>query len=164
MAAGAKNAALPLKGSGLPWLPLCLPPWRTQLREGGSKAPRLSSARPTSHCRLSSLPQEHDIETPYGLLHVVLRGSARGNRPALLTYHDVGLNRKWVTFHSGWGGRVRPLFSLNLALLCLTCKLAVCAWLPEGHGINVVSDKAAISLIFADVSSFSMPLGLVLMA
>ncbi|XP_026570110.1 protein NDRG4 isoform X3 [Pseudonaja textilis] len=37
---------------------------------------------------------EHDIETPYGLLHVVLRGSARGNRPALLTYHDVGLNHK----------------------------------------------------------------------
>ncbi|XP_070616662.1 protein NDRG4 isoform X4 [Erythrolamprus reginae] len=38
--------------------------------------------------------EEHDIETPYGLLHVVLRGSARGNRPALLTYHDVGLNHK----------------------------------------------------------------------
>ncbi|XP_070616659.1 protein NDRG4 isoform X2 [Erythrolamprus reginae] len=38
--------------------------------------------------------KEHDIETPYGLLHVVLRGSARGNRPALLTYHDVGLNHK----------------------------------------------------------------------
>ncbi|KAG8143776.1 hypothetical protein E2320_000951 [Naja naja] len=37
---------------------------------------------------------EHDIETPYGLLHVVLRGSARGSRPALLTYHDVGLNHK----------------------------------------------------------------------
>uniref|UniRef100_A0A8C6YFM0 NDRG family member 4 n=1 Tax=Naja naja TaxID=35670 RepID=A0A8C6YFM0_NAJNA len=38
--------------------------------------------------------KEHDIETPYGLLHVVLRGSARGSRPALLTYHDVGLNHK----------------------------------------------------------------------
>uniref|UniRef100_A0ACB8EBD6 Protein ndrg4 n=1 Tax=Sphaerodactylus townsendi TaxID=933632 RepID=A0ACB8EBD6_9SAUR len=40
------------------------------------------------------LAQEHDIETPYGLLHVVIRGSPKGNRPALLTYHDVGLNRE----------------------------------------------------------------------
>ncbi|ETE64726.1 Protein NDRG4-B, partial [Ophiophagus hannah] len=64
------------------------------LEKGAAAAAQLPWARLTSHRHLSSLLQEHDIETPYGLLHVVLRGSARGNRPALLTYHDVGLNHK----------------------------------------------------------------------
>ncbi|XP_062277638.1 protein NDRG4 isoform X4 [Scomber scombrus] len=38
---------------------------------------------------------EHDIETPYGMLHVVIRGAPKGNKPAILTYHDVGLNREY---------------------------------------------------------------------
>lgn len=37
--------------------------------------------------------QEHDVETAHGVLHVTMRGVARGNRPTILTYHDIGLNR-----------------------------------------------------------------------
>ncbi|XP_062416349.1 protein NDRG2 isoform X3 [Pungitius pungitius] len=38
--------------------------------------------------------QEHSIETPHGVLHVTLHGTRTTRRPAILTFHDVGLDNK----------------------------------------------------------------------
>uniref|UniRef100_W5KP27 NDRG family member 2 n=1 Tax=Astyanax mexicanus TaxID=7994 RepID=W5KP27_ASTMX len=37
--------------------------------------------------------QEHSIETPHGLLHVTLHGTGNTRRPAILTFHDLGMER-----------------------------------------------------------------------
>uniref|UniRef100_A0A8D3DHW9 Protein NDRG2 n=1 Tax=Scophthalmus maximus TaxID=52904 RepID=A0A8D3DHW9_SCOMX len=38
--------------------------------------------------------QEHSVETPHGVLHVTLHGTRTTRRPAILTFHDVGLDGK----------------------------------------------------------------------
>uniref|UniRef100_A0A8D3ARE1 Protein NDRG2 n=1 Tax=Scophthalmus maximus TaxID=52904 RepID=A0A8D3ARE1_SCOMX len=37
---------------------------------------------------------EHSVETPHGVLHVTLHGTRTTRRPAILTFHDVGLDGK----------------------------------------------------------------------
>ncbi|XP_030637069.1 protein NDRG1b isoform X2 [Chanos chanos] len=37
---------------------------------------------------------EDNVETPFGKVHCIMRGTPKGNRPILLTYHDIGLNHK----------------------------------------------------------------------
>uniref|UniRef100_A0A3Q3MAT1 NDRG family member 2 n=1 Tax=Mastacembelus armatus TaxID=205130 RepID=A0A3Q3MAT1_9TELE len=38
--------------------------------------------------------QEHNVETPHGVLHVTLHGTRNTRRPAILTLHDVGMDSK----------------------------------------------------------------------
>ncbi|XP_030637068.1 protein NDRG1b isoform X1 [Chanos chanos] len=40
------------------------------------------------------LAREDNVETPFGKVHCIMRGTPKGNRPILLTYHDIGLNHK----------------------------------------------------------------------
>uniref|UniRef100_A0A8C2GK37 Protein NDRG2 n=1 Tax=Cyprinus carpio TaxID=7962 RepID=A0A8C2GK37_CYPCA len=40
------------------------------------------------------LKTEHRVETPHGVLHVTVHGAGNARRPAILTFHDVGMDSK----------------------------------------------------------------------
>uniref|UniRef100_UPI00398F1CE7 protein NDRG1-like isoform X2 n=1 Tax=Pristiophorus japonicus TaxID=55135 RepID=UPI00398F1CE7 len=37
---------------------------------------------------------EHDIETPFGVVRIAVRGTPKGSQPVILTFHDIGMNHK----------------------------------------------------------------------
>ncbi|KAM6904050.1 protein NDRG1a [Lycodopsis pacificus] len=43
--------------------------------------------------------KETDVETAYGRIHCTMKGVPKGDRPVILTFHDIGLNQKtcWST-------------------------------------------------------------------
>ncbi|XP_052434417.1 protein NDRG1-like [Carassius gibelio] len=48
-----------------------------------------------SECSVFELDiTEEDVETAFGLLHCTMMGIPKGNRPTILTFHDIGLNHK----------------------------------------------------------------------
>ncbi|GAA6085396.1 protein NDRG1b isoform X1, partial [Tachysurus ichikawai] len=47
----------------------------------------------SEHCSITEAQVSKDnVETPYGIVQCTMQGIARGNRPVILTYHDIGLN------------------------------------------------------------------------
>uniref|UniRef100_A0A673CGN6 NDRG family member 2 n=1 Tax=Sphaeramia orbicularis TaxID=375764 RepID=A0A673CGN6_9TELE len=59
-----------------------------------NKNPYLSQDAELAARILLDQGQEHSIETPHGVLHVTLHGARTTRRPAILTFHDVGLDSK----------------------------------------------------------------------
>uniref|UniRef100_A0A8D0EQF6 Protein NDRG1 n=1 Tax=Strix occidentalis caurina TaxID=311401 RepID=A0A8D0EQF6_STROC len=87
---------------------------------------------------------EQDVETVHGSVHVTMCGTPRGNRPAILTYHDIGLNHKTC---------FNPLFNFE-DMQEITQHFAVCHVDAPGQQDGAPSFQAGNSLADVDICQF----------
>lgn len=61
---------------------------------------QITEEKPLLPGQTPEMAKTHSVETPYGAVTFTVYGTPKPKRPAILTYHDVGLNCKDLHFSS----------------------------------------------------------------